>query len=523
MAKGRPLPSGLLVGLVLVAAVPAGAASGGVAAEADAAFVELKQATLTGEDPDRDPVEHLRGEVLAHSRVSTDDAEQALRAAQQASGTDARQRVLEAEAALLELARDNALDAQASDNDTAAREWLNVTLLRVHPDVRNLTRPALEGSLDREALVEALDATIAVRAREAVWEAFLLHAADRTDAARATAAGAEALIGKLVPNATARLQEGPRAGLEENATRVWEAITRPPADQHEHLFPGLAAPLTSLQYSHDVEPLEVFGERVVDGALVALRAHQEDPRLAQELSQAAWDRYRVDRTTVGIAGEGNVTPIDESVKELQNWIHDREQALDAAHQLRAAVGDVALLSHGITIDVESGGVQPNRTHTYDVVLVRPPLEGIGSFDLRLTYDGSVLDVTDVTPRAFDGDVTVEGGGTTGAAAISGTADTPLVESSRFIQLDLGAAGPPGSNTTLHVDQATFLEPDGDRVPTNIVRDGPITIAEIATGNDTVQDATSSSDDTETKSTSAVGVLAAGLMAALAWARRRNPR
>lgn len=523
MAKGTGLGAAVLAGVLVAGAVPALGANAGIAEPADTAIVDLKRSALAGEEPDRDPLERLREAVLAESPTSTRAVEDAVRRAQQANGTDARERVLEAEAMLLRLARANALAAHADGNDSAALAWLNVTLARVHPDVRNLTRPAAGEPVTREPLVEALDAAIAVRAREAVWEAFLLDATGRTDAARITAGGAEALLGVLVPNATARLQPGPRAGLEENATRVFEAVTRPAADEGRHLFPGLAAPLTALQYSHDVEPLEVFGERVVDSTLVALRASREDPRLARTLAEAVWQRYGVDRGTLGLAGEGDIQPMDQALRSFRSALENRSAVHAAARGVRAEVEDVALLGHGVTVDLESGGVRPNRTHTYDVTIVRPPLEGIASLGLELAYDGNVLDVAGAEPNEWPGTLALEGGGTSGRGSLSGNASDPMVDAGHAIHLKLEAAGPPGSRTNLTVEEASFLEPDGDPIPVHIVRDAPITIANVTTGDGgQSEEATTGGNNTGTKSTPSLGLATAGLLALLAWARRRHP-
>lgn len=512
----------LATALAVQLLVPVAAAS---PAEAPAAFVDLKRQVLAGEEPDRDPVERLRSEALdGQPRPAV---ESAWRAAQNASPEEAPRAVLEAEAALLALAGDEVRAALEAGDATAVHAWLQVALARADAANRTLAPAASLGpdALDEEAATEALHAAVAVRAREAAWEAFLWNETGEPARAERTAEGAGSLAELLVPNASRRLPDGVRAAFEANATRVPHAVLGPTFGDGRYLFPGLAAGLTALQYDHDVEELEVQGQRAIDGAAVATRAAGEDPERFQALAGAAYERYGADRARLGLMGEGTNAALDEAYLDFRDAARNGSHAgaREAAEAIREAAGGLALLGNGVVLTVESGGVRQDRTHTYKVSLVRPPLDGVGRYEAAFTYDGDVLDVADVTPRADGANLSWEGGGTTGALTVNATQAPPVREASHLLALHLDAAGQPGEQTTIVPERVQAYEPDGDRVGTLLVRHGNVTLAQIEAPEDP-GDANGSAQGAPaanpTPGAGFAGALLAGLL--VAGARRRSP-
>lgn len=521
--EARGPGAALLVVLLLVQAVPTASAAGDLAGPAEQALVDLKLEALAGHRTDEDPLERLRQQVLPASRVPTQRIEAAWSQAANASGPSARETLLAAEAELFALARTNALAAEGSGDDAAARAWLEVVLARV--DWRGRSIPAGEllgdGSLDREPLVEVLDSVTAVRAREAIWKAFLLNASDRRPAAEATAEGAKRLAQVLVPNATDRLPSGLAAGFRGNLTQLPSLVLSAGADQSRHLFPSLMAPLTALEFGHDVEPLEVFAQRPIDGAYLAVRAMREDPRIAPALADAAFRRYNVDRTPIGFLGEGPIERSDEAYRALRSAIEasDRAAARQAADQVAARIGEVALLGHGVVLEIETGGVRQNSTHTYDVTLIRPSLEGVASYELSLTYEGDIVAVPGAQPLRLADGFQLEGGGSSGDVTLTGEASPPLRSSAKIALLEIHGTGPQGAETNLTVQQARFLEPDGDELPRFIVRDGHVTIT-VHAGEEAGPDA-AGTNRTDARGTP-LGPIAALLGLGLAARRRLRP-
>lgn len=520
--RGTLIAVAVLVGTQLLVPV-AGASPTPTAGAVEEAFVDLKRSALADEEPEDDPVERLRKALDGERRP---EVERAWREVQNASGPDAREAIVKAEAALFVLVEERMEAALAEANASDAEAWLEVALLRADAENRTLPGPPTEGEPDAESLRQALDAAMAVRAREVLWKAYLLNATDRPEAAEATARGAEAMTELLVPNASQRLPAGEREAFEENASRVPEAILSAPADAGRYLFPSLAAGLTALQYDHDVEELEVLGQRPIDGARIVDRATREDPTVYEDLARAAFERYAVDRARLGLMGEGSNEAVDEAYLDLQDAVKadDREALRNATDEVRSAVANLALLGQGAVVTVESGGVRHNLTHKYDVSLVRPTLEGVGSYDVVLGYDGDVLDVVNVTPVASEGIFAWDGGGTSGDVTATFTANESIREAEHLFQLHLEAAGPPGDKTNVTVDGVELREPDGDRIETFLVRDGNVTIAQIETGDEPADGTETTGElDTDERSVPAAGLagaLPAGL-AACAYRRLRR--
>lgn len=456
-----------------------------LADEAETALLDLKAQTLYDQSPDRDPVEHLQEVLEGHSQAPPGDVTQAWRAAQNATGPDARRAILAAEAALLDHARHETQRALEDGNATLAQAWLELPLERAYWQQRALpVEPVLEGDgLDEENVTELLDSALAIRAREAIMEALLLNRTGAREEARATAQGAEALVATLIPEASSRLPDALRDPLEGNATGIAQAVLAVPNGTSDHFLTGLIAPLTALEYNHRIEVLEEFGARNIDPAFVVARAASEDPDQSRALAQAAFERYAADRARLGVMGEGTAEGIDDAYRALLEAQEQGspEAVLEAAGAVRGAVAEVALLDPGFTLKVETGGVQPNRTHKYHVAFLRPTLEGIASYEIEIGYNASVVETVDVTTADAEHELTstLE----PGVARLEGSFDPSLVSNVRLVLLHLEARGPPASETDLTIEEATFREPDGDRMDPFILRDGHVTTAQIETGED----------------------------------------
>lgn len=490
--RARLVPVALVVLLLVPASASSTASDPELPDKADAAFVDLKTQALYEREPSADPVDRIREALSGPSQASLANVTDAWRTAQNASGPPAREAILEAEGRLLEHARDEAHHALAEGDATAARAWLGIPLERVDWQARSIpARGLLDGDgLDEENLTEVLDAALAVRAREAVMEALLLDRTGAREDARATANGAQALLATLIPEASRRLPDALRTPLEENATGIAADVLAVPNGTSDHFLTGLLAPLTALEYNHRIEVLEEFGARNIDPAFVVARTVQEDPGRADDLAEAAFHRYATDRSRLFLMGEGTagdrdlIQDADDAYRELRRAARNlsQERAEEAAADVAQTVGRATLLDPGFTLKVETGGVQPNRTHDYDVVFLRPTLEGVSSYRLRLSYDPSIVEIVDVEPRqGAQQTLRVEHGA--GTVTVDASFDRPLVENTRLVNLRIEARGEPLAETNVTIEEALFRDADGDSLEPFRLRDGHATVAKIDTGTD----------------------------------------
>lgn len=526
----RPITITLTL-LTLTAAWPAIGQTGGqeardadrpeLAQAAQDALLQLKaQAPRAVPGNGTPPSTYLDEHVLSRSPSTSDHVLSVFREAENATGDQARARVLEAEASLLGLAAANTLAPAAEGNLTVAHDWLQVLLERVHADARDLPHEdLLDGeAVDQEALEATVHAALAIRAREAVTEALLMNWTGQPEASTATARGAEALLGLLVPEASQRLPDRMRRSFEGNITGVEAAVLAVPAESSGHYLSGLLAPLTALELDRVIEPLNEFAMRNVDPAFVAARAAQEDPAIAESLAKAAVQRYTSDRGRLLLMGEGTMAGVDRAYHALANTTAggNMSETLDLASQVLEALRPVGLLERGSVLKVETGGVQPGRIHDYRVTLVYPPLEGISRYSIQIESDPAVVGIVGVKPLVdgrFEQNLEADG------VVFSSQLDDPLRHSARIAHLKLNATGPPEASTDLTILDATFVEPDGDDVPFFRLRDGHATVANIRAEPDDPGGTANASGISSTPLPPALVVAVLALGAAVAGRRR----
>jgi hypothetical protein len=417
--------------------------------------------------------------VFAASRADPEPARAAWRAAAAATSQPVYH-ALAAEAALLRLAAANVELSMSLAEIEGARTWLRVILVRVPHEARDVPSSVLtEPQTEFPSLRATMHAALALRTREAVMTALLVHRAGDAAAAAEAAAGAQHLVQIVVDHAAPRLRPGLAAPLSQNATRVAEAVREAPTELAAPALTGLLAPLIALEYGRDVEPLDEFALRNVDATFAAARATREDAARAPVLAEAANRQYAADRPRLFSLSETNLTGWDAAQDVFQRRFATGGNVDEAAAQLYAEARKAALLERGLVLKVETGGVQPGRTHTYAIALIRPPLEGITSYAFTLTFDPTVIEILDA--RAVNATGRLTWWLADGALSVEG--EEALIRQSAYIaRFDLRAVGPRGATTELRVTHATFQTGDA-AADVFRLRHGAVTVAELAPPED----------------------------------------
>ncbi|MBW3581526.1 MAG: hypothetical protein KY455_00355 [Euryarchaeota archaeon] len=443
------------------------------------------------EDSRRAALDHLRDELFPHSLVTTGPVEAAW-STQLHRPAEEGAAPLAAESLLLAFVRDNVLAALESNDAESLDLWMRLAHSRSDRGGWSIPEWASHRAEapHQQNITKDLDSLLASRARETLFTAMLLERAGMHDAAAATADGASALMGLLVDTAAERLPEDLARPFNENATRGRALLSDLPDERNADTWPGLIAPLVAIELDRDIEPLDVYAMRNIDAAYGVLRAAEETPALRAVLAEHAWLQYGADRAGLFLRGEGVMNETDDAYAHFRDAaaIGDLETLSAAVTSVRVALTQVGLLERGIVFKVETGGVQQGRTHEYRLTLVRPPLEGVARYTLRLIYDPTVLAVTGAEP--FGPHEHPEGGDGShshgdvpgwdvrfdnGVVRLDVTPDVPVRRSAHIITLFLEARGAQGSQTPITIEEAVFFEPDGDLAEVFRLRDGHATV------------------------------------------------
>lgn len=426
-----------------------------------------------------------------------------------------RDRLVAFEAALFELVARN-VDAHLEDGSLdAARAWLLAGRATVDAPGRRLPYErvlvALAGNATpaRTDVDAALDATAAFRLLASVQSADDLQAV-ADPGWRAHADRAQSWWGVVEPRARRRLPDEAFSALAGNVSRLEDRL----ADRDEPgPLPSIRGPLTALAYHRSIERLDEVGAGVEAGIFALHRTVQRDPSAVPARRQAFLADYGRHRAFLGVAGEGDIRPLDRAVLALNRSVADGsgvgQATADAADELRR----VALLDYGVVLEVEHLAVRTDRVHRADVRLMRPPLAGLGAYEVQVTYDPSVVRLESVDPLAFESGFSETA--RDGNVTFGGEADR-FTRGAVVAQLHLLGVGEPGASTGLNVTSRSFTRVDGEPAQVFLVRDGQATVAEIL-----VDDGGDGADDGSGSPLPAPGAVLAGLAAALAALGRRR--
>ncbi len=492
------------------------------------AFQDLVAQARQGIEPDQAPLERMQQEVFPTTEAHQGGLEDAWRAVSEREHTSLDERLSRAELALTLFTFDASSRAATAGDTALAAAWLELPWSRISGEAR--ATPTLEPSEGRapvEPAEEHKTALVAIRARELVVQGLAFHLEGADGAARTSADAARPWLQTLAPTVERSLPTGMAEAFKTNLSTVHKAIRNVERQAPgTHALAGLLAPLTALEYQHDVEPLEVQASRNVDAALISARALREDPGRASALVNGTLSLYAADRPGIQLQGEGSLDNVTEAYGDLVEAVQasQSERADDAAGTIRDGLAEVALLGYGVVLKLETGAVQPDREHTYRLTLVRPSLEGVERVRLTVRYDPGVVRLTDVelAPR-LNG--TVEAASETGRLSLAATFEEPLVRSARIALVTIVATGEPGSQTELTLTDVEVQEPDEDILELYRLRHGSATVAEIhrgegPNGTDGELGDPSSGED---RSIPAPGLAAALVTASLATAWRRRHR
>lgn len=399
------------------------------------------------------------------------------------------------EAEVLALAAADA-DALLADGDhTGALAWVRAARDRVEAPGRSLPFAGVEADLSNGTapspvrLRAAMDAAAAFRLHEEVSAAEVLHVAGVGNATphldRAGALWERVARGR----AEAALPDPVFQALDANMTSLANRVASlggGGGDSGDGETPlelrGVRGPLTAMAYHRSISALD----EVAAGVEAALYFLHRTTRTDPEREEAALEGFVADaarhRRFLFLKGEGSTVALDRAVADLEAAVGEgRGQAAvdgavaDTADALRA----MALLDYGLVLKVEFAAVRADRVHRLDVALLRPPLEGLSSYEADLAYDPSVVAVVDIRPLGFDGGF--ERVLDPGRALFGGSADPPFTGGAVVAQLHVTATGPPGAATALDVTELTVTTSAGEDARVFRVRDGQATVADIRTG------------------------------------------
>lgn len=393
-----------------------------------------------------------------------------------------RDRLVAFEAALFELIAAN-VDAHLDNGSLAeARAWLLAGRAMVDAPGRRLPydralAPLADGSAPPRAdVATALDATAAFRLLEAVQTADDLQAID--DPAWRVRADRAATWWQVVePRARARLPEAAFDALSSNISRLEARL----ADRDEPgPLPAIRGPLTALAYHRSIERLDEVAAGVEAGIFALHRTVRQDPLAVSDRRQAFLEDYRRHRQFLGIAGEGDIRPLDRAVLALNRSAANRsgvgQAAADAADELRR----VGLLEYGIVLEVQHLAIRTDRVHQAQIRLLRPPLQGLVGYEVAIAYDPAVASVENVTARRFERN---HSWSTADGTVIFGGEADRFANGAIVAHLHLLGVGEPGTSTDLNVTSRSFTRDDGEPAEVFLVRDGRATVAEILVDGD----------------------------------------
>lgn len=392
-----------------------------------------------------------------------------------------RSKIHRFEVALLSMAAGNVDRFLDDDRHGRAHAWLRVAERSVDAPGRSLPFARVEQPLragqdpSPTDVATAFDAAAAFRMLEEVQSADDLQAAG--DPAWGVHVDRARIWWDLVrPRARDRLPPAASSALEGNVTRLASLLSQ--RDEPGPL-PGIRGPLTALAYHRSIERLDEVGAGVEAGIYGLHRTVHRDPPAVPVRREAFLADYGRHRQFLGIGGEGPIQPLDRAVLALNRSVANGTGVARATGEAADRLREVALLEYGVVLKVDHLAVRHDRVHKGKVTLLRPPLEGLASYRVRIAYDPGTVAVVEVEPRRFARNFSHDV--RNGTVAFGGEEER-FASGAHVALLHLEAVGDPLEKTGLNVTFHRFTTVHGEEAEVLLVRDGAATVAKIETGD-----------------------------------------